>query len=84
MPYKNPQTNKQADRPHAEDIARFHQMDRSQYDTPGSVKYCGCVTCNEARRTHGAREKTWQGLARTRHWEAPRGPHGPHTPKETP
>jgi hypothetical protein len=71
MAYKNAQTNRQADRLHEQirpgEIDTFHRLDRSQYDTPGSIKQCACVSCNEARRIHSVREKTWQGLARTKH-----------------
>lgn len=32
--------------------------DRSDYDTPGSVRYCPCDSCNEARKIHGRPEKS--------------------------
>ncbi len=66
MPYKNARTNKRADKPHAEAIASLHKMNRTHYDTPGSIRHCACVSCNEARRSYGERERTWQGLARTK------------------
>lgn len=67
MPYKDAKTNARADKPHAADIARLHALDRTQYDTPGSVRRCACVSCNAARRLHQARERTWQGLAREKY-----------------
>jgi len=66
MPYKDASTNKRADKPHAEGIAYLHTLDRTHYDTPGSIRHCACVSCNAARRSYGEREYTWQGLARTR------------------
>lgn len=70
MPYKNDGANRQADSLHEKakpgEIDRLHKMDRSAYDTPGSVKYCACVSCNTSRRIYDARGKTWQGLSRTK------------------
>jgi hypothetical protein len=70
MPYKSQSTNRQADALHERsnpgDIDRFlHKLDRSHYDTPGSVTGCACVSCNAARRVYGVREKTWRGCRPT-------------------
>lgn len=40
-------------------IQEFHKMGREHYDTPGSIKYCACDSCNEARRVVGRSEKHW-------------------------
>lgn len=71
MPYKDDQQQRKADKTHERlypgDIARLHRLDRPHYDTPGSVKECACLSCNTARRLYGARQRTWQGMARTTH-----------------
>lgn len=67
MPYKTDATNKRADAPHAAEIRQLHALPREHYDTPGSIRRCACVSCNQARRTYQERERTWQGLARTKH-----------------
>lgn len=67
MSYKTIATNLQADRPHQRDIARLHQLDRTEYDTPGSIRWCACSNCNTVRATYGRTQQTWQGLARTKH-----------------
>jgi hypothetical protein len=69
MAYKSARSNTQADtlheHSHPGQIAFLHALDRTHYDTPGSVRRCACTTCNHARRLYGSRAKTWPGLART-------------------
>lgn len=70
MPYKDEQQQRRADKTHEArypgDIARLHRLDRTQYDTPGSIRCCACRSCNTARRLYKTPERTWQGVARRR------------------
>lgn len=66
MPYKTEATNRQADARRKGDMLILHQADRTGYDTPGSITWCACADCNRVRRVQGVREKTWQGLTRTK------------------
>lgn len=42
---------------------RHQTADRSMYDTPASVLYCACDSCNAARKANGKAIKSW-GKAR--------------------
>lgn len=41
------------------EIERLHKLDRTHYDTPGSVIGCGCQECNRVRRIYGKRTYGW-------------------------
>ena len=36
-----------------QEIERLHKLGREHYDTPGSIRYCSCKSCNTARKIHG-------------------------------
>ena len=46
--------------PLTSEIEQNHKADRSHYDTPGSVVYCACESCNDARHHHGKPERQWR------------------------
>ena len=54
--------------PSAIEIHQNHTADRAHYDTPGSISYCACESCNVARRHHGRPERCWRWFGGT--WDA--------------
>jgi hypothetical protein len=34
---------------------RHHEADRTEYDTPGSIRGCPCTECNAIRKRYGKR-----------------------------
>lgn len=64
MAYKNATTNARADQAHADVIPQLHRLDRTHYDTPGSVRACACVDCNRVRQSYGRYGRTWADLTR--------------------
>lgn len=53
-------------RPH---IARLHAQDRTHYDTPASIRNCGCDVCNDARQQHGRAPFNFSQKNKWRHGE---------------
>lgn len=43
-------------------LEAHREADRTDYDMPGSVRYCPCDSCNESRKRHGVAIKLWSSL----------------------
>jgi len=56
--------------PPTSEIEQNHKADRAHYDTPGSVSYCACASCNAARRHHGKPARRWRWFGGV--WDAVR------------
>ncbi len=56
------------DQPSTAEIEQNHTAGREHYDTPGSISYCACGSCNSARRTHGRPERRWRSFGGV--WDA--------------
>ena len=59
MRYNTKSAQTRADNNRREQIARLHKLDRTHYDTPGSVRDCACESCNTVRRIYSVSEKRW-------------------------
>jgi hypothetical protein len=52
-------SKRRADANRAEMVADLHKLDRTNYDTPGSVSECACMSCNWSRHVYKKPLKKW-------------------------